>query len=60
MAPYHLDALLTLHDLNRSMGENAAAGEEGGGPADVQLQGHEWRGSCLTKSSPAGLVVSTL
>lgn len=25
--PYHLDALLTMHDLYRSMGENAYAGE---------------------------------
>uniref|UniRef100_A0A1D2A2D1 Transcription factor 25 n=1 Tax=Auxenochlorella protothecoides TaxID=3075 RepID=A0A1D2A2D1_AUXPR len=26
-APYHLDALLTMYDLNRAMGENAAADE---------------------------------
>lgn len=26
--PYHLDALLTMHDLYRSMGEQASAGEQ--------------------------------
>ena len=49
--PYHLDALLTMHDLHRSMGEHAYAGEGGrvGG-----WYGCVVVGACTTCTAPLG------